>query len=156
LQLANLRLFQLLDRLLFFALLRICLAQMIAVDRTGGLLPDDLLEGTHGAVGKLLPQINLSERIGYVGEMGKRLAGTLGIGERLIEVPVVLHQKKSQVVQGHAVFRIQPQAVRVILTGFLFGAGGIESLAQRTQNLWILRLLTKIDWRTRHAITIDS
>jgi cation diffusion facilitator family transporter len=50
---------------------------VIAVDRTRGLLSDQLLEGIHGAVGKLLLQINLSQRIGYVGKMGKHLAGAL-------------------------------------------------------------------------------
>ncbi len=54
---------------------------MIAIGRAGGLLSDDLLEGVHGAVvRKLLLQINLSHGIGYVGEMGKQLAGALGIG----------------------------------------------------------------------------
>ena len=53
---------------------------------------------------------------------------------------MILHQKERQIVQGHSVFRIQPQAVLVMLAGFLLAAGGIESLAQRTQNLRIFRL----------------
>ena len=58
-----------------------------------------------GAAGKLLPHINLSERIGYVGEMGQQLPGALRIGQRLIEVPVVLHQKKRQIWRvGNQVF----------------------------------------------------
>jgi len=125
------RLLQLPQRLGLVALLRQRHAQVKPVCRVFRLLVHQPLEDVHGVVAHVLLQVNPAQRVGHLGQVRQRLLGALRIGKGLIEIPgVALRDQKGQVVQGHAILRVQLDGLLVSLLGLRFPAGGREAQRQ--------------------------